>query len=192
MPAYAHLPLATNAAGEKLKQILGARDRRASAVVALMVALRFLGHNPPDMLATAPLAETWAGAGPLVVRRRRAVARRWPAASPEETPRIRTTSARNPRPSGACCSRRARSPWSASRPLDRPSHEVAHYLQRAGYTIVPVNPAYGEVLGQKCYPSLHEVPGKIDIVDVFRAGGGDGGEDEAIAVGASSVVAAAR
>jgi predicted CoA-binding protein len=51
---------------------------------------------------------------------------------------------------------------------DRPSHEVAHYLQRAGYTIIPVNPAYDEVLGLKCYPSLHEVPGKIDIVDVFR------------------------
>ena len=51
---------------------------------------------------------------------------------------------------------------------DRPSHEVAHYLQRAGYTIIPVNPAYEEVLGQKCYPNLHEVPVKIDLVDVFR------------------------
>ena len=71
---------------------------------------------------------------------------------------------------------------------DRPSHEVAHYLQRAGYTIIPVNPAYEEVLGQKCYPSLHEVPGKIDLVDVFRKPA----EvmrvvDEAIAVGAGSV-----
>ena len=69
---------------------------------------------------------------------------------------------------------------------DRPSHEVAHYLQRAGYTIVPVNPAYGEVLGQKCYPSLHEVPGKIDIVDVFRKPADVMAVvDEAIAVGAS-------
>lgn len=51
---------------------------------------------------------------------------------------------------------------------DRPSHEVAHYLQRAGYTIIPVNPAYDEVLGEKCYPNLHAVPVKIDIVDVFR------------------------
>lgn len=71
---------------------------------------------------------------------------------------------------------------------DRPSHEVAHYLQRAGYTIIPVNPAYEEVLGQKCYPSLHEVPGKIDLVDVFRKPAEVMGVvDEAIAVGAGSV-----
>ena len=71
---------------------------------------------------------------------------------------------------------------------DRPSHEVAHYLQRAGYTIIPVNPAYEEVLGQKCYPSLHEVPGKIDLVDVFRKPAEVMAVvDEAIAVGAGSV-----
>ena len=71
---------------------------------------------------------------------------------------------------------------------DRPSHEVAHYLQRAGYTIIPVNPAYEEVLGQKCYPSLHEVPGKIDLVDVFRKPAEVMGVVyEAIAVGAGSV-----
>lgn len=51
---------------------------------------------------------------------------------------------------------------------DRPSHEVAHYLQKAGYKIIPVNPAYAEVLGEKCYPSLRDVPVKIDVVDVFR------------------------
>ena len=71
---------------------------------------------------------------------------------------------------------------------ERPSHEVAHYLQRAGYTIIPVNPAYEEVLGQKCYPSLHEVPGKIDLVDVFRKPAEVMAVvDEAIAVGAGSV-----
>lgn len=71
---------------------------------------------------------------------------------------------------------------------DRPSHEVAHYLQRAGYTIIPVNPAYEEVLGQKCYPSLHDVPGKIDLVDVFRKPAEVMAVvDEAIAVGAGSV-----
>lgn len=71
---------------------------------------------------------------------------------------------------------------------ERPSHEVAHYLQRAGYTIIPVNPAYEEVLGQKCYPSLHEVPGKIDLVDVFRKPAEVMGVvDEAIAVGVGSV-----
>jgi predicted CoA-binding protein len=71
---------------------------------------------------------------------------------------------------------------------ERPSHEVAHYLQRAGYTVIPVNPAYEEVLGQKCYPSLHAVPGKIDIVDVFRKPAeAMAVVEDAIAVGATCV-----
>src|SRR3954471_20966075 len=52
---------------------------------------------------------------------------------------------------------------------DRDSHRVAAYLQRAGYRIIPVNPALvGDVLGEKPYASLREVPEKIDIVDIFR------------------------
>lgn len=50
----------------------------------------------------------------------------------------------------------------------RPSHGVARYLQAQGYTIVPVNPACDEILGERCYPSLRDVPLAIDIVDVFR------------------------
>jgi len=50
----------------------------------------------------------------------------------------------------------------------RPSYGVAAYLQQHGYRIVPVNPAETEVLGEKAYGSLAEVPEKIDIVDVFR------------------------
>ena len=50
----------------------------------------------------------------------------------------------------------------------RPSHQVAAYLQSAGYKIIPVNPNESEVLGQKSYPRLEDVPGPIDIVDVFR------------------------
>jgi len=52
----------------------------------------------------------------------------------------------------------------------RPSYGVAVYLQTHGYRIVPVNPSLREVLGEKAYPSLLEVPAevKIDIVDVFR------------------------
>jgi uncharacterized protein len=50
----------------------------------------------------------------------------------------------------------------------RPSHEVASYLQNAGYTILPVNPNETEVLGQKSYARLEDVPVPIDIVDVFR------------------------
>jgi len=54
----------------------------------------------------------------------------------------------------------------------RPSYFAAKYMQEHGYTIVPVNPAYQEVLGQKCYASLREAAAKsafkIDIVDCFR------------------------
>jgi predicted CoA-binding protein len=50
----------------------------------------------------------------------------------------------------------------------RASHFVAQYLKSAGYEIIPVNPAYEDVSGMRCYPNLREVPGKIDIVDVFR------------------------
>lgn len=52
----------------------------------------------------------------------------------------------------------------------RPSNEVAAYLQIEGYRIVPVNPNETEVLGERAYPSLLEVPTeiRIDVVDVFR------------------------
>jgi hypothetical protein len=50
----------------------------------------------------------------------------------------------------------------------RPSHEVAAYLQRVGYRIIPVNPKEREVLGEKAYARLEDVPEKVDIVDVFR------------------------
>lgn len=53
---------------------------------------------------------------------------------------------------------------------DRPSHDVAAYLQSKGYRIVPVNPNETEVLGERAYPSLADVPTdlRIDVVDVFR------------------------
>lgn len=50
----------------------------------------------------------------------------------------------------------------------RPSYFVAKYLQDHGYRVIPVNPAYQEVLGEKCYPTLQDVPEKIDMVDCFR------------------------
>ncbi|HEY5291325.1 MAG TPA: CoA-binding protein [Burkholderiales bacterium] len=50
----------------------------------------------------------------------------------------------------------------------RPSFFAAKYMMEHGYTIIPVNPAYKEVLGQKCYASLREIPTKVDIVDCFR------------------------
>ncbi len=55
----------------------------------------------------------------------------------------------------------------SSNPL-RPSHGVAGYMQEHGYRLIPVNPQETEVLGEKAYPSLEDVPGKIDIVNIFR------------------------
>jgi len=51
----------------------------------------------------------------------------------------------------------------------RASYFVGFYLQRHGYRVIPVNPRESEILGQRCYPSLHDVPEKVDIVNVFRA-----------------------
>jgi predicted CoA-binding protein len=50
----------------------------------------------------------------------------------------------------------------------RPSHGVAAYMQSQGYRIVPVNPEIHGALGEKAYPSLLDVPEKIEIVDIFR------------------------
>jgi predicted CoA-binding protein len=50
----------------------------------------------------------------------------------------------------------------------RPSFGVAQILQTSGYRIIPVNPGESQILGEKCYATLEEIPEKIDIVDVFR------------------------
>ena len=50
----------------------------------------------------------------------------------------------------------------------RPSYFAAKYMQDHGYRIIPVNPRYTEVLGQKCYPDLRSVAEPVDIVDCFR------------------------
>lgn len=50
----------------------------------------------------------------------------------------------------------------------RPSHGVSAYMQTHGYRIIPVNPQIDNALGEKAYPSLLDVPGEIDIVNVFR------------------------
>src|SRR5256884_2541305 len=50
----------------------------------------------------------------------------------------------------------------------RPSHEVSEYMQRAGYRIIPVNPHETEVLGEKSYAWLEDVPEDVDVVNVFR------------------------
>jgi predicted CoA-binding protein len=50
----------------------------------------------------------------------------------------------------------------------RPSYFAAKYMQEHGFRIIPVNPKYTEILGEKCYPDLTSIPEKVDMVDVFR------------------------
>ena len=51
---------------------------------------------------------------------------------------------------------------------DRPSYLVASYLKRKGYRVIPVNPKETEILGEKAYSYLGEIPHKVDIVNIFR------------------------
>jgi predicted CoA-binding protein len=51
---------------------------------------------------------------------------------------------------------------------NRPSYFAATYLKDRGYELFPVNPAYEEVLGFKCYPTLADVPAPLEVVDIFR------------------------
>jgi predicted CoA-binding protein len=75
----------------------------------------------------------------------------------------------------------------SSNPM-RPSHAVTEYMQRAGYRIIPVNPNETEVLGEKSYARLEDVPEKIEIVDIFRrAEEVPGVVESAIRVGAKVV-----
>lgn len=69
----------------------------------------------------------------------------------------------------------------------RPSNTIASYLIESGYRVIPVNPGHREILGQKCYRSLSEIPPEIaiDIVNVFRQSGAVAGvAEESIARGA--------
>jgi len=72
----------------------------------------------------------------------------------------------------------------------RPSHRVMRYLQRHGYRTIPVNPfaAGSEIMGERCYAGLAEIPEPVDMVDVFRRSEAAGGvADEAITAGAKIV-----
>ena len=51
---------------------------------------------------------------------------------------------------------------------DRPSYEIASYLQNVGYRVIPVNPTIPEVLGEKAYKNLRDIPERVDIVQIFR------------------------
>lgn len=70
----------------------------------------------------------------------------------------------------------------------RDSHGIAALLMAEGHTVVPVNPEADEVLGQRCYPSLYDVPVPVEVVDLFRRSDAAGRHvDEAIEVGARAV-----
>jgi hypothetical protein len=70
----------------------------------------------------------------------------------------------------------------------RASYFVGYYLKRHGYQVIPVNPRETEILGEKCYPSLTEVPVQVDVVSVFRAPDAlPGIAREAVAIGADAL-----
>lgn len=72
----------------------------------------------------------------------------------------------------------------------RASHRVARFLQSSGYRVIPDNPSAGEILGERCYPSLTDIPAevRVDVVDIFRRSELAGAHaDEAIAIGADAV-----
>jgi len=72
----------------------------------------------------------------------------------------------------------------------RDSHRIAALLKHRGFTVVPVNPVAEEILGERCYPSVADIPAEIevDVVDVFRRSDAAGEHvDEAIARGAKGV-----
>jgi uncharacterized protein len=70
----------------------------------------------------------------------------------------------------------------------RDSHRIARLLQRQGYRVIPVNPAVDEVLGERCFASVTDIPEPVDVVDVFRRSSEAGRHvDEAIQIGAKAV-----
>ena len=68
----------------------------------------------------------------------------------------------------------------------RPSYFAAKYMQAKGYRIVPVNPRYDEVLGERCYARLEDIPFPIDLVDVFRR------TDDVLPIARSAIAIGAR
>jgi hypothetical protein len=71
---------------------------------------------------------------------------------------------------------------------DRPSFGVSQTMQRFGYRIVPVRPALAEVLGEKAYARLAEIPFPVDLVNVFRESAAiPGVVEEALAIGAPAI-----
>src|SRR6266849_791256 len=74
----------------------------------------------------------------------------------------------------------------ASSNPDKSSYGIMQKLQKVGYRVIPVNPRETEILGERSYPSLADIPERIDIVDVFRrAEDTPGIADQAVTIGAT-------
>ena len=70
----------------------------------------------------------------------------------------------------------------------RDSHDVAAFLLSHGYEVIPVNPGCTEILGRRCYPTVADIPGPVEVVDIFRRSESAGAHvDEAVAAGARAV-----
>lgn len=70
----------------------------------------------------------------------------------------------------------------------RDSHRIAKLLQDEGYRVIPVNPQCDEILGERCYATLADIPEPVEVVDIFRRSSAAGSHvDEAIAIGAKAV-----
>ena len=70
----------------------------------------------------------------------------------------------------------------------RPSHGVSRAMQQFGFRVIPVHPAAREILGEKVYPALKDIPGPVDLVDVFRSAEFiDGVVDECLALGLKAI-----
>ena len=76
----------------------------------------------------------------------------------------------------------------ASSNPDKASYGIMQKLQKVGYRVIPVNPRETEILGERSYPSLIDIPERIDIVDVFRrAEDTPGIADQAVTIGATAL-----
>jgi predicted CoA-binding protein len=76
----------------------------------------------------------------------------------------------------------------ASSNSEKPSYGIMRKLQSAGYRVIPVNPRETEVLGERAYPSLSDIPDRVDVVDVFRrAEDTPPIADEAVKIGARAL-----
>jgi len=76
----------------------------------------------------------------------------------------------------------------ASANPEKPSHGIMKRMLAAGYRVIPVNPKEAEILGEKAYASLADIPVPVDIVDVFRRSEDTPGiADEAVAIGAKTL-----